>query len=228
MRCSKCFLTPPHSFELPVDFHEQLVAAGLNPQSFRVEAWRDGLDKARELFEFALLKEQERKAICQEWVPRLREFEQACRRKDPCPNDVSISPKEREKQRIYEESMRRREPFLVNERREAIFIRCPVLAIAVAKQLWVGKDDRLIFLTLEECSEWWERVYCGPSVHVWWWVDYTWFIKDPPDPPWSHLLEDGREFTFGGEWIEKTPPGEEPWELVTNTMSGGLSGESRT
>jgi hypothetical protein len=231
-RCFSCYhkyrLHPPDDFALPQDFQDQLITERFPVEEYRIDVWRFGLEKVRADVEFALNKFREFDAICAVWLPKLHDYEKQCRIAAPPPTEADLSAKDRAKQHIYGEYIRKTHRQPNGRRHQVHFCICPLLAIPVARRLWPGVDPRNVILTHDEREHFWNNIYTGPQSPHWWWVNYGWLIRDPPDPVHETPLEDGRVLTLGGRWIEKTPPGEEPWEVTYGVMWGGQHGDSKT
>jgi hypothetical protein len=173
-------------------------------------AWRDGADSVHLFLDML----EQRNARYREWSPRLRAFAEECRRLWPFPSDESLSRCDQEKQRIYESKLET--PQLLRDVSVAL-CRMPLIAMPVARRLWVMDDERVVLLTPDEESGWNE--ICERREREWRWITHHWWdVDDSPQQAPSGS-------PFGHHWnAQDVPNGENPWIVTVGCSYGPTFG----
>lgn len=213
----KAALTPPADFVLPPDIVEHLDALDLNQEYFRDMTWQEGTEFTHDF----LNRVEESNGLCAKWTPRLAEFAATCRTQLPPPLLNSLSATERAQQKIYAEKLQSTD--FTSSRRVAI-CQIPLLAIAVARQLWPQDNDRVFLLTPDERRRW-DEMYLHPEGAMPWFSYYWWSIDTMPGFPFS--MSELDEFNIRDDDYSLAD-GECRWYLDFGEMHGSLNGGGRT
>jgi hypothetical protein len=197
---------------LPLDIADRLRAIDHAPERYVDMVQQRGAEFVRRYVE--RLEDADR--LYQEWAPRLREFAAACREKSACPEVCALNDRDRAKLPVYESLITKAGQHPRYGRKEVLLCSIPLVGIPVAMMLWPGNDDRSVFLTPDEISEW-DGIYKHPEESFWWFTNYWWHIEDPPKPNslWTRNSE------------PKTPDGTDPWLVVSGLSWGTLAGSER-
>lgn len=157
-------------------------------------SWQHGPDSVCRIVD----RIQEEKVLVGEWAPRMMEYAEICRQKNPLPSKDLLTVREREMQRVYELSFAK-----TCMGYEGLVAICsmPLIAIQVAQCIWPITETGPALLTPDETAHW-HVTHPQPSDATRWFVEYWWTIEDSPD-------HDRFEWS-----ADEIPPGEQLW-LVT-------------
>jgi hypothetical protein len=194
---------------VPQDIADRLRALGHVPEKYADMIRLHGTGLVRGYVE--RLEDADR--LYREWSPRLREFAETSRVKNPCPGAGTLNERDAAKLAVFESLILKAERSPERPENEILLCTIPLVGIPVAMSLWPGADAGSVFLTPDELSQW-HAIYNHPQESFWWFRYYWWHIEDPPKP-------DGL-WTRGVEL--KTPEGTDPWLVVHGELLGSLAG----
>lgn len=207
------FRYPGEFTVLPADVADRLTAVGEDPARYQDMVRSFGARHVREFVRSYAGRIETQAALYRDWSPRLRQFADQCRVANPCPSMASLPARDEAKIPIYRAMINGAERLPRRPKNEVVICRMPAMAIPIAQDLWPGADDRCVFLTPEELSEW-QRIYTHPEDEFWWFIYYWWIVQDPPKPD-SALADHIRG---------QIPPGIDPWLAISGIQWGDLAG----
>ncbi|MFM9961725.1 MAG: hypothetical protein ACKV2Q_10915 [Planctomycetaceae bacterium] len=191
------------------DIVERLAELVEEPDSFAEKLEGGGSEFAVRY----ISKLEEASSLYREWEPKLRCFVRECRAANPCWEEASLSDRDLAKLPIYENIIANSERLPRVRKHEVLFCKLPLIGIPVAQRLWPGADDRSVFLTQDELTQW-SEIYKHPESSFSWSINYWWNIEDPPKA--------------NGLWTRdrmlSVPDGGEPWLVTSGLCWGSLAG----
>jgi hypothetical protein len=194
---------------VPQDISDRLLALNHAPERYEELVRSEGADFVR----CYVAKLEEADHLFHEWSPKLREFAADCRAKTPLIDAASLNPRDNAKLAIYESLITKAEQQPQQRRNEVLICSIPRLGMPIAMSLWPATDDRCVFLTPDELSEW-RTIYEHHEESFWWFANYWWHIEDPPRT--NSLWEQDTELN--------TSDGADPWLVVSGLSWGSLAG----
>ena len=135
---------------IPQDIADRLLALDRDPEPFSDMVRSEGADFVRGF----VGKLEEADSLYHEWSPKLRAFASHSRANIPVINPTTLDPRDTAKLPVYESLISKAEQLPRRHKNEVLICSIPVLGIPTALSLWPGSDDRCVFLTPEELSEW--------------------------------------------------------------------------
>lgn len=194
---------------VPKDIADRLRALDHDPSEYADMVLSQGPDFVRGF----VSKIEEADRLFHEWWPKLRDFAEASRRKNPVAAESTLSDRDKAKLSIYETLVTKAERVPLRRTNEALICSMPLLGIPAAVSLWPGTEENSVILTPDEMSEWGD-IYEHQPEAFWWFTDYWWRIEDPPKPNtlWTHDTE------------LTTPESTAPWLVVSGLSWGSLAG----
>lgn len=219
VHCShKAKAIPPHGFQLPDDLATRITSLNENHEYYRHMAWQHDTD-----FVHAFLnKEEERRRLYHQWLPRLQAFAEQCRIDQQLPNDDLLSNEERGQQQIYQKLFTHDPPQSGHER-NAVLYTMPTIAMLVAHRLWPHLNHHTIILTLAE-TERWNNIYTPPEDCWEWYSHYTWDIDTAP----AQRIELFNDHNTNQWESEDFPDNEQPWLVSASQYHGPLAAAGHT
>lgn len=130
-------------------------------------------------------------------LPRLREFETECRRKNPIPSLSDVTAKDRCRLKLYEEKMRGFGPYLPFSKERIAILHSDVVGLLAARKVFQAHLDCLVLLTGPELAAWHNT---GGQIVVRWCWYFGWRIHTTVSPRFQALLGKGYPVPSGCEY----------------------------